>query len=187
VSSITSLPRPALYAIVGAVLAVGLFVTTHKPASTSSSTPAPAQTPQAAESPTAKAGPSAQASEPKKGSDQVTPANRSQAGPAGPGLPVRVKHALDAQKVVVLLFWNRHAVDDRSVKSSVSRLPHRKHLAVFADSVRHLSRYTRITAAASVSTTPSLVIVNRQGQAEVITGYLDYETLRQYVLNSLRR
>jgi hypothetical protein len=78
-------------------------------------------------------------------------------------------------------------VDDRSVKSSVDRLPHRKHLAVFSDSVRHLSRYTRITAAANVSTTPSLVIVNRQGQAEVVSGYLDYETLRQYVLNSLRR
>jgi hypothetical protein len=187
VNSITALPRPALYAIVGVIAAAGLFFATHKPASTSSSTPAPVQTPQAAESPTAKAGPSADASEPKKGNDQVTPANRSQAGPAGPGLPVRVKHALDAHKVVVLLFWNRHAIDDRSVKKSVDRLPHRKRLAAFSDNVRHLSRYTRITAAASVSTTPSLVVVNRQGQAEVITGYLDYETLRQYVLNSLRR
>ncbi len=187
VSSITALPRPALYAIIGVVLAAGLFFTTHKPASTPSSTPAPVQTPQAAESPTAKAGPSAQASEPKRGQDQVTPANRSQAGPAGPGLPVRIKHALDAHKVVAILFWNRHAVDDRSVKSSVDRLSRGKRLAVFSDSVRHLARYTRITAAASVSTTPSVVIVNRQGQAEVVTGYLDYETLRQYVLNALRR
>ena len=31
------------------------------------------------------------------------------------------------------------------------------------------------------------MIVNRKGQAEVITGYLDYQTLGQYVLNALRR
>ena len=160
---------------------------THRPSTTSSSTPAPSQTPQAAQSPTAKPGSSPSANAPKAGRDNVTPANQSKAGPAGPGLPVRVKHALDARKVVVILLWNRRAVDDLSLKSSVDRLPHRKHLAVFSDSVRHLSRYTRITAAANVSTTPSLVIVNRQGQAEVVSGYLDYETLRQYVLNSLRR
>jgi hypothetical protein len=98
-----------------------------------------------------------------------------------------VKRALDAHKVVVILFWNRKGVDDRSVKASVDRIPHRKRVAVFTDSVKHLSRYTRITAAASVSTTPSLVVVNPKGQAEVITGYLDYQTIRQYVLNSLRR
>ena len=160
---------------------------THRPSSTPSSTPAPTQTPQAAESPTAKPGSSAQATEPSQSKGKVTPANQSTAGPAGPGLPVRVKRALDAHKVLAILFWNRRGVDDRSVKSSLDRLPHRKRLAVFSDRVSNLSRYTRITAAASISTTPSLVIVNPKGQAEVITGYLDYETLRQYVLNSLRR
>jgi hypothetical protein len=187
VSSITTLPRPALYAIVGVVLIGGVFFMTHRPSSTSSSTPAPSQTPQAAESPTAKPGPSADTNEPSNSSGNVTPANQSQTGPAGPGLPAPVKHALDAHKVVAILFWNRRGVDDRSVKAALDRLPHRKRLAVFSDGVRHLSRYTRITAAASVSTTPSLVVVNPKGQAEVITGYLDYETLRQYVQNALRR
>jgi hypothetical protein len=187
VSSITALPRPALYAIVGVVLVAGVLFATHRPGSTSSSTPAPSQTPQAAESPTAKPGSSAQAAKPSTGNGNVTPANQSQTGPAGPGLPVDVKRALDAHKVVAILFWNRRGVDDRSVKSSLDRLPHRKRLAVFSDGVIHLSRYTRITAATSVTTTPSLVIVNPKGQAEVITGYLDYETLRQYVQNALRR
>ena len=98
-----------------------------------------------------------------------------------------VKHALDAHKVVVILFWNRRAVDDRSVKRSLDSLPHRKAVAVFTDSVRHLSRYTRITAAASVTSTPALVVVSRKGQAEVINGYLDRQTVGQYVLNALRR
>jgi hypothetical protein len=186
-SSIGTLPRPALLAIVGVVLLGGVFFVTHKPSTTSSSTPAPTQTPNAAQSPTAKAGSSASATQPNQGKDKVTPANQSQTGPAGPGLPTPVKQALDAHKVVVILFWNPRAIDDRSVKASVDRLPHRKHLAVFSDGVGNLSRYTRITAAASVSTTPSLVIVNPKGQAEVVTGYLDYETIRQYIQNSPRR
>jgi hypothetical protein len=186
-SSIGTLPRPALLAIVGVVVVGGVFLVTHKPSSTPSSTPAPTQTPKAAESHTAKSGSSANATQPKQGKQNATPASQSKAGPAGPGLPVSVKHALDAHKTVVILFWNRRAVDDRSVKTSVDRLPHRKHLAVFSDGVRNLSRYTRITAAASVSTTPSLVIVNPKGQAEVVAGYLDYATIRQYIQNSLRR
>jgi hypothetical protein len=186
--SIAALPRPVLLGIVGVVLVGVLFFVTHKPSETPSTTPAPTSTPPAAESPTAKPGSSAQADEPSQGGgSQVTPDNRSQTGPNGPGLPVKVKRALDAHKVVVILFWNRHGIDDRSVKKSVDSLPHRKAVATFSDSVRHLSRYTRITAAASVTSTPALVVVNGKGQAEVINGYLDRQTVGQYVLNALRR
>jgi hypothetical protein len=58
---------------------------------------------------------------------------------------------------------------------------------VFSDRVKNLSRYTRISTATSIATTPSLVIVNRKGEAEVVTGYLDRQTLAQYVRNALRR
>jgi hypothetical protein len=184
--SVSALPRPVLLGIVGVVLAGAVFFVTHKPGGTSSSTPAPSQTPAPAKSPTAKSG-SASASEPSTTPGKVTPGNRSQTGPVGPGIPTRVKHALDAHKVVVILFWNRRGVDDRSVKKSLDDLPHRKAVAVFSDSVRHLSRYTRITAAASVTSTPALVVVNRKGQAEVVNGYLDRQTVGQYVLNALRR
>jgi hypothetical protein len=101
---------------------------------------------------------------------------------------VRVQKALHAHKVVVLLFWNPRAVDDRSVKRAVDRLPqHRGKVAIFSDQVRNLSRYTRITAATQVSQTPSLVLVDRKGEAEVQTGYLDFKTIDQYVANALRR
>jgi hypothetical protein len=185
--SIAALPRPVLLGIIGVVLVGGVLFLTHKPSSTSSTTPAPSQTPPAAASPTAKPGTGARADKPNKGADKVTPANRSQAGPSGPGLPTRVKHALDAHKVVVILFWNKRGVDDRSVKSSVDSLRRSKRVAVFSDGVRSLARYTRITAAANVTSTPSLVIVNRKGQAEVVTGYLDRQTIRQYVLNARQR
>ena len=186
--SIGTLPRPVLLGIVGVVAIVGVFFVTHKPSTTSSTTPAPSQTPQAAESPTAKPGASARANAPNKSPDKVTPANRSQTGPPSVGLPTPVKSALDAHKVVVILFWNRRGVDDRSVKASLDALPrHKGKVAVFSDRVENLSRYTRITTAASISTTPSLVVVNRKGQAEVVNGYLDRQTLGQYVRNALRR
>jgi len=51
----------------------------------------------------------------------------------------------------------------------------------------NLSRYTRITAAASVNQTPSLIIVNPKGQAEVLNGYYDFQTIRQFVRNASRR
>jgi hypothetical protein len=186
--SIATLPRPVLLGIVGVVVIGGVFFVTHKPSTTSSSTPAPSQTPQAAQSPTAKPGAPAQANVPNKSPDKVTPANRSKTGPASVGLPTPVKSALDAHKVVVILFWNPRGVDDRSVKASLDSLPrHKGTVAVFSDQVQNLARYTRITTAASISTTPSLVVVNRKGQAEVINGYLDRQTVGQYVRNALRR
>jgi hypothetical protein len=173
---IATLPRPVLLGVVGVVLIGAVFVTTHKRGATTStpSTPAPAQTaPAASPSSTKSAPPTA-----------AKPATR----PTGKGLPVPVQKALDAKKVVVVLFWNPRGIDDRSVKGSVDRLQHRGgKLAVFSDSVKHLSRYTRITAATNVSQTPTLVIVNRKGQAELQTGYLDYQTISQYVHNAQSR
>jgi hypothetical protein len=184
--SIATLPRPVLLGIVGVVLAGAVFFATRN-SNDNTSSPAPSSTSAPAQSPTAKPGSSARAAEPSSSGNKVTSPSRSQTGAAGPGIPLRVKQALDAHKVVVVLFWNRRGVDDRSVKRSLDSLPHRKAVAVFSDNVRHLSRYTRITAAANVTTTPSLVVVNRKGQAEVVSGYLDRQTLGQYVLNALRR
>jgi hypothetical protein len=182
--SVGAVPRPVLLGIVGVVLVAVVFFVTRKPGETTPSAPAPSQAPAPAQSTNTKPEPSTSAAKP---SGKGGGANRSRRGESTPGLPARVKRALDAHKVVVVLFWNRHGVDDRSVKRALDRLPHRKSVALFSDSVRHLSRYTRITAAASVSTTPSLVIVNRKGQAEVVTGYVDRQTLGQYVRNALRR
>jgi hypothetical protein len=170
--SIETLPRPVLLGIIGVVAVGGLFFVTKRSSSTESSVPAP---PPAAEAPATN--PSTPPAKPE-----------SKAGPAGRGLPAPVKRALDARKVVAILFWNPRAVDDRSVKASVEAVPRRGgKVAVFSDRVKNLSRYTRISTATSIVTTPSLVIVNRKGEAEVVTGYLDRQTVAQYVKNALRR
>ncbi len=111
----------------------------------------------------------------------------TRAPPAARACPRRSQRALDAKKVVVLLFWN-HARRRRPQREGVGRppvAPQRQGRRVHGHASSNLSRYTRITAAASVTQTPSLVIVNRTGQAEVQTGYLDYQTIDQYVRNAL--
>jgi hypothetical protein len=173
------LPRPALLAIIGVVAVAGLFFVTRRGGEESTpSSPAPAQT----------ASPSTEAPA------QQNPAQDSGAGSsadqaeAGQGLPADVAKALDAKKTVVILFWNKKGVDDRSVKGSVDRLSKRGgKVAKFTEPVKNLSNYTRITSAASVTTTPSIVVVNSRGQAEVLAGYNDFQTVNQFVANAFRR
>jgi hypothetical protein len=101
-------------------------------------------------------------------------------------LPPPVKKALDAHKVVVLLFWNPAGTDDRSVKRAVTGLPrHHGHVAVFTDRLNRITRYTKITAATNLSQTPTLVVVNKRGQARVATGYLDRTSADQLVVDAL--
>ena len=181
---VETVPRPVLLVLVGVVLVAGLFMFSRRDTEPDT-TPAPSQTAQPS---------SPEADTPQAPAQQNAPQNQGAAPaadkgePGGRGLPSRVAKALDAKKTVVVLFWNKNGVEDRSVKSAVDRLPRRGgKTAVFTDKGTNMSNYTRITAAASVNQTPSMVIVNRKGQAELQTGYLDYQTIGQYVANGLRR
>ena len=181
---IATVPRPVLLAIVGVVLLGGLLMFTRRGGDTPA-VPAPSQTSQpsspSADTPLAPA----QQNAPQRSSAAPSP-DKGEAG--GRGLPSRVAKALEAKKTVVVLFWSKGGIEDRSVKSSVDRLPRRGgKTAAFTDKVSNLSRYTRITAAASVNQTPSLIIVNPKGQAEVLNGYYDFQTIRQFVRNASRR
>jgi hypothetical protein len=157
------------------VAVVGLFFVSRRGGEeTVPPTPAPAQTS------------SPSASTPEAPAQTNAPQDKSKSG--SQGLPAPVAKALDAKKTVVVLFWNKSAVDDRSVKKSVDRLSRRGgSVAKFTDTVKNLSRYTRITSAVSVNTTPSVVVINRRGQAEVLAGYNDYQTINQFVSNASRR
>jgi hypothetical protein len=175
VVSISTVPRPVLLAVVGAVAVLGLFFVSRRGEDTSvPATPAPSQTAQ----------PPAQQNVPQ-GKTAPAPDKGVQ---GGRGLPSPVARALDAKKTVVITFWNPRGVDDRSVKKSVDGLSKRNgKVAKFTDTMQNLSRYTRVTAAASVTTSPAVVIVNSRGQAEVLNGYYDFQTLNQYVSNAVRR
>ena len=188
-----SLPRPVLLAIVGTVLFAGLFMFTRSRSGDSepAGTPAsPAQSSPATPAPAEQSKPDTQSAAPPAATGPNAEGAAATADPktSGEGLPVAVGRALDAKKVVVLLFWNSNAVDDRSVHQSVAKLSrHGGKVAVFDDSVKNLSRYTRVTATAQVTQTPSLVVIDRRGNAQVQTGYYDFETIDQFVDTARKR
>ena len=196
---VSSLPRPVLFALVGVVGVIGLFMFTRRaPETSGTSSPAPARAlAPAADSGSQATSPGASSSTSAPGSVAQSPSTTKQASPpatgtdkrpAKRGLPPRVEQALDAHKAVVLLFWNAKGVDDRSVKSSVDRLSHRNgKVAIFSDGIRNVARYSRISTSLQVTQTPAIVFVNPKGEAEVQTGYLDFETINQYVTNALQR
>ena len=152
-----------------------MFTRSRSGDSEPASTPAsPAQSSPATPAPAEQSKPDTQSAAPPAATGPNAEGAAATADPktSGEGLPVAVGRALDAKKVVVLLFWNSNAVDDRSVHQSVAKLSrHGGKVAVFDDSVKNLSRYTRVTATAQVTQTPSLVVIDRRGNAQVQTGY----------------
>jgi pyruvate/2-oxoglutarate dehydrogenase complex dihydrolipoamide acyltransferase (E2) component len=183
---ITSLPRPVLIAIVGVVAVAALLMISRR-GNEQSGTTAPAPAPSAQTKPPA----STSAGKPAAPSAERAPAEPVAGSPVAHNarrrtLPPRVKHALDAHKVVVILFWSPRGTDDRSVKRAVDSLSRRGgDVAVFSDRPRNLARYTKITSAADVTQTPTLVVVDRHGKAREATGYLDSATIEQYVVDAL--
>ncbi len=171
---VNQLPRPLLIALVGAVAVAAFMVATRRGGETdtaSTSTPV-AQAPSGSQS----------GSQSANGSNPGT-------RPSGtvPGrLPARVDRALDANKIVVLLFWNQRGSDDRAVKAGVDSISTRGgKVARFTDSINDISRYTRVTGTQTVTQSPALVVVDRDGKAQVATGYLDPQSVDQLVVDAL--
>ena len=109
---IATVPRPVLLAVVGVVLA-GRCLSS------------PAVEPRRRR-PFRRRRPTVAAVETRRRRLRARRRHRGRQGQAGrPGLPSPVARALDAKKTVVILFWNKGGVEDRSVKNSVDRLSRR--------------------------------------------------------------
>jgi len=171
--------------LVGVVAIAGVFLLSHRgsnksdtsaPSAPSSTTTAPGASPSTANQTTA----------PPAQSRPHSQANAGARSDRARTLPAPVKRALDAHKVVVLLFWNPRAVVDRSVSKAVAGVSTRGgKVAVFTDRLKHLARYTKITAAANVVQTPTLIVVDRKSKAQVATGYMDEVSIDQHVVDAL--
>jgi hypothetical protein len=80
--------------------------------------------------------------------------------------------ALREHKVLAILFYNPVGPDDRAVKHELDSIPgYRGRVVKLAVPVSELSRYTAITTQVEISTTPTLVIVDRNLQATMISGF----------------
>jgi hypothetical protein len=106
---------------------------------------------------------------------------------AGPGLPSDVARALNANKVVVLFFYEPAASDDQATRAAVRAARSAANpaagraVAVFQDVVARISDYRRVVGSLGISQSPAMVVIDRKRKADLLQGYLDSGTIRQTV------
>jgi hypothetical protein len=103
------------------------------------------------------------------------------------GLPMPVLKAVADHKVLVMLFWNPKAADDRAVRKAVKGIGrHHGKVSVHVANVKDISRYAQITRGVDVQQSPSVVVVDRKLRGDLLTGYVDRVTIEQAVSDALR-
>ena len=104
------------------------------------------------------------------------------------GLPAPVAKAVAQQKVLVMLFWNPKAADDRVVRQELRSVGsnHKKDVAVHVADVKDIARYAPVTRGAEVEQSPSVVVVGADRKATLLEGFSDRATIRQAVYDALR-
>lgn len=113
----------------------------------------------------------------------------------GPGQPVSVAalssrkpqkaaRAVRAGKKVVILFRNPRGLDDRTMTRVMGEVAGRTNAVVLVDHVDAVERYGKLVEDLGVSQTPSVVLIDRAGEARLLEGYVDAETLTQAVADA---
>ena len=101
------------------------------------------------------------------------------------GLPLSVLRAIADKKVLVMLFWNPKAADDRAVRRELRHVKGKgifKHVA----NVKSVSRYASITRGVNLAQSPTVVVVDRKLRATPMTGFVDTSEIRQAVADAKR-
>ena len=132
---------------------------------------------------TAAAGTAAQA-----GSTQAAPVEAGDPKAAKEsGLPTPVLRAIADEKVMVLLFWNPRAADDRAVRREVRALPsHRGRVFTHVANIKNVSRYASITRGVNLAQSPTTVVVDAKLGATPLVGFADRAEIDQVVSDALR-
>lgn len=177
------LPRPAIVALLGVLVIAATFLVT-KAGDDSGSVAAP--TTSSATSTTA-TGTDTTTSTGTTSTTTTTPTKPKQpALAAGAGLPSDVARALNANKVVVLFFYEPAASDDQATRAAVRAVRSAGGgVALFQDTVSRISDYRRLVGALGISQSPAMVVIDRNRKAELLQGYLDSGTIRQTVRDAL--
>jgi hypothetical protein len=187
-----NLPRPLIGLLVATIAFFAVWTVALRPSSSggpvaSSSHAAPAATP-----PKPAASTHADAAAAASHAATATPASATKAKPV-------VKHtvtpqqrqstietALNKHRVVAILFFNPAAADDRVVKHELDAIPARGGKVVkLAVPLSELSRYPVITNQVQVTESPTLVLIDGQHKADMLTGFLDQLELSQRVSDAL--
>lgn len=98
--------------------------------------------------------------------------------------PGKAARAVRAGKKVVIFFRNPKGLDDQAVARSVRALERRSNAVVLTDHVDAVERYGKLVEDLGVSQTPSLVLIDSAGQARLIEGFIDSNSLTQVVADA---
>jgi hypothetical protein len=196
-----NLPRPMIGLLVATIAFFAVWTVALKPSSSSgpassSSSPAPAASQPKAAAPAHAS--HASASHATAAHASATSASAS-AAKAKPAAKPAVKHTVSPQqrqslienglnhhKVVAILFFNPAAADDQAVKHELGEIPAQRGKVVkLAVPLSELTRYPVITNQVQVTESPTLVLIDGQRKADLLTGYLDQLELSQRVSDAV--
>jgi hypothetical protein len=129
-------------------------------------------------------GPAQPAARPTPAHPAAPPAAKAPARPA----PTPVAAAANAPRVLVVLFWNKGASDDRIVRTNLNLIDrHRGRVAIAAAPIQDVGRYGPLTSGVKVLESPTVIVLDTHSRsARTITGYTDVRELDQAVAESLR-
>ncbi len=200
-----ALPRPVLFAILGVALVLAALLATRALGTDDGGTITPAPTSQPApvaptpKPPADKAGkvPAAPADRPAAdprpaGKERKAPVKAPGVRSPAPveGVPVAVSSALEAGKVVTLVFTRTGAADDTATRRSVRELRQsfgrNERVAIIEDAIDSVADYRLVLAGVGVSQTPSILVLRKDRQPRLLEGYIDEGSLRQHVADALR-
>jgi len=98
--------------------------------------------------------------------------------------PQRAARAVRDGNKVVILFENPRGLDDRAMGRVMRELDRRSQALVLTDHVDAVDRYGKMVEDLGVNQTPSVVLIDRRGEARLIEGYVDTDTLAQAVADA---
>jgi hypothetical protein len=193
-----NLPRPLIGLLVATVAFLAVWTIALKPSSSSGpaakpSTPAPAPAAAGASKPQ----PTTSTASHAAGVAKTAPAKAAKPAKAAPKPAVThaastsqrvalVKGALVDHKVLAVLFFNPAASDDQAVKRELAHLPvHGGKVVKLAVPLNELAQYPVITNQVQVTESPTLVLIDPQRQADMLTGFVDQLELNQRVADAI--
>jgi hypothetical protein len=98
--------------------------------------------------------------------------------------PRKAARAVADGKKVAILFQNPDGLDDRAMRGVMRQLDARTRAVVLTDDVDAVDRYGSMVEDLGVSQTPAVVLIDRRGEARLIEGYVDTDTLAQAVADA---
>jgi hypothetical protein len=179
-----------------AVWTVALKPSSSSGPASSSSSPAPAASQPKAAAPAHADASHASASQATAAHASATSASEAKAKPvARPAVKHTVspqqrqsliENGLNHHKVLAILFFNPAAADDQAVKHELDEIPAQGGKVVkLAVPLSELTRYPVITNQVQVTESPTLVLIDGQRKADLLTGYLDQLELSQRVSDAV--